>query len=505
MRNILIYRTSTDRQESEEQLKETLEYAGSFGARNIVEIGGEGLSAIKLDDQYVKTIEKVFDLIDEGDIECVYAWSIDRIGRNEELLMKFKNRLIAAGVQLRIKNPTLQLLNDDGSVNSGMEIAFSLFATMSKQEMELKKKRFKRTKDRNKREGKYNGGRIKFGYSVDKDGYYYPDPVNGEHVRDIFRMYAETPASISYITKVYVERGVFTTSLKTAEALINRMLKDKGYIGQTFYPRLVDDGTFSLVQEKLKEYRIVPKNRYEQTPYYCYGVLYDLDGYDMHRMRVKKSEVSYMSYTEKFSLSINLLDSMVIQILDMLIKETDFSAFSASIDRRVEELSIRKEKLLQEAEKVAKRGDELDNRYFIMGTVRNYDRLKKDLEFKLIEIKKQIDLVESTRLNLLAEKESERPVDLYTLSDDGRREAVLKYVSRIMARKIDAFQASISIECQTSLGTSATVIYDRKRKAFHFMSLESGWVPIKVIRSISGRNRTPKQNRIPNATSSQVG
>lgn len=31
----------------------------------VVEVGGEGLSAIKLDGQYVKNIERVFDLIAE--------------------------------------------------------------------------------------------------------------------------------------------------------------------------------------------------------------------------------------------------------------------------------------------------------------------------------------------------------------------------------------------------------------------------------------------------------
>ena len=490
MRNIVIYRTSTIRQEAEEQRKETLEYAKSFLAENIVEVGGEGLSAIKLDDQYVKNIEKVFDLIAEGDIQCVYAWSIDRIGRNEELLMKFKNRLIENKVQLRIKNPTLQLLNDDGTVNSGMEIAFSLFSTMAKQEMELKQKRFKRAKNRNKSEGKYNGGKVKFGYAVDKDGYY----IEGEtavHVREIFRKYAFTPVSINHLSVEYTSNGVLQTSPKTAASLINRMLKDKGYIGETFYPRLVDDGTFYKVQEKLKEYRILPKVKYKVAPYYLQGLIYDLgeDGYEMHRMRVKKSEVAYMSYTEKFSLNINLVDSLVIQVLNDMIAKSDFQAFQSTIEKRVEQLSNEIEKVTQEAEKVAKRGDMLDERHFVLGTVRNYDRMRKEIDLKVEELKKRADLLEETRLKLIGEKDRVLNVDLYSLDDTGRREVVMEYVQRVLARKVDRWCSVLYIECQSSpLGMSCTVMYDRHRKAFTYM--DGNWIGIKVIRSIQGRSRS---------------
>lgn len=489
MRNIVIFRTSTVKQEAEEQRKETLEYARSFNADNIIEVGGTGLSAIKLDEEYVRNIDKICDLVDEGDIECIYAWSIDRIGRNEELLMRFKNKLIEKKVQLRIKNPSLYLLNDDGSVNSGMEIAFSLFATMSKQEMMIKKERFKRSKKRNKEQKRYNGGKIKFGYAVDDDGYYIPSPVNAPHVRDIFNLYAFSPVSINYLAKLYISKGVLPDSEVNANSLINRMLKDKGYIGQTFYPRLVDDSTFEAVQEKLKEFRIQPKVKYKVTPYYCQGLIYDIseDGREVHRMRVKKSEVSYVSYTEKFSLSINNIDSLVLELLNILIRETDFNAFSASIDGRLEELSKREEILQQEAENVAKKDVELDERYFL-GQIRNYDSLKKQLELKSIHIKKELDLINENRLKLLSEKETEKPVDLYSLDDDGRRGMFLKYIDRVLARKLDKWESVIYVECQTTLGTSVNVIYNRKEKAYRFTDrLE--YNKIKVVRSIIGRIR----------------
>lgn len=148
---IVIIRESTIRQEIESQKDEMLKYVLSEGytGSEIEFVGGSGLSALKLDDQYLRALKKVYSLIEENpSIECVFAWAIDRIGRNEEVLMNFKNFLISKKINLRIKNPNLSLLNDDGTINYGMELAFSLFSTMSKQEMEQKKERFKRAKSR---------------------------------------------------------------------------------------------------------------------------------------------------------------------------------------------------------------------------------------------------------------------------------------------------------------------------------------------------------------------
>ena len=85
-------------------------------------------------------------------------------------------------------------------------------------------------------------------------------------------------------------------------------------------------------------------------------MLYDLgeDGYEMHRMRVKKSEVAYMSYTEHFSLNINLVDSLVIQVLNDMIAKSDFQAFQSTIGKRVEQLSNETEKVSQDENLVAK-------------------------------------------------------------------------------------------------------------------------------------------------------
>ena len=190
---LAIIRTSTERQEVETQRKELLEFIKKDGVdtKQVTVIGEAGASAIKLDERYKRNLEKVYSLIDQGGIKCVYAWALDRIGRNEEVMFRFKQYLIDHQVNLKIVNPSLVLLNADGSVNSGMEIAFSLYVTMAKQEMEQKKARFKRGKKRNYETGRFNGGsRPIFGYKVNDDGYVVPDPEESEMIVTLYELYS---------------------------------------------------------------------------------------------------------------------------------------------------------------------------------------------------------------------------------------------------------------------------------------------------------------------------
>lgn len=149
MKAILLLRVSTEKQEIESQKEELtkLAIADKYKTKDLIYIEGVGASAIKLNDKYLAEVDELFSTIEQDkSINTVYAWEISRVGRNEEMLMKIKNFLIEHRVNLIIKEPSLRLLNPDGSVNNGTELAFSLFATMSAQEFKVKKERFKRGK-----------------------------------------------------------------------------------------------------------------------------------------------------------------------------------------------------------------------------------------------------------------------------------------------------------------------------------------------------------------------
>lgn len=257
---IAIIRTSTKAQEIESQKKEVLNWCIKDGLTldEIEVVGKQGASAIKLDDEYLKNLNIVYELIETvPTIKTVYAFAIDRIGRDEVVLMQFKNRLIAHGVQLKIMNPTLLLLNEDGSVNNGVELAFSLFATMAKQEMQTKKARFDRAKRRNAEQGVYNGGyEIKFGYTTsDKRIVIAEEEANV--VRMIYTMMASGKYSYFTLTKEIKDRGFkFRNREITVKSIINLFNtsiytgKPNGKLG-TKYPVIITEDLYNKAKERI--------------------------------------------------------------------------------------------------------------------------------------------------------------------------------------------------------------------------------------------------------------
>ena len=192
MKAVLWVRSSTVKQEVETQMYELYSFAERYGysRSDCMVIGERGVSAIKADEAYKEEIDKLYSELNTGKYNCLFAWELSRIGRKEEYVVTLKNFLIDHRIQLRIMRPSLYLLEEDGTVNAGMELSLTLLTTLAKQEMKIKQDRMQRGKQRVQSEGKWGGAPcLRFGYKLDDNGYIVEDPINGQYVRDIFDMY----------------------------------------------------------------------------------------------------------------------------------------------------------------------------------------------------------------------------------------------------------------------------------------------------------------------------
>ena len=263
---IALIRTSTEKQEVESQKRELIEYILKDGINedDIIIVGQKGASAIKLDEAYKRNLDIVYKHIDEGNISAVYAWHLDRIGRNEEVLMKFKYKLIDNKVQLVIKNPSLRLLDEDGSVNAGMEMAFSLFATMAKQEMETKAKRFERAKRRNAEQMKFNGGKVHFGYMADENGKIVVNNEEAALVRLMFDLMASGEYSTTTLTIELQKRGYTFRGKKITRSGLSKLLKSTAFIGYTIYDKKDDEGNIIYTQKR-SYYPIISEDKFNEV------------------------------------------------------------------------------------------------------------------------------------------------------------------------------------------------------------------------------------------------
>ena len=257
MKCLVMIRASTEAQQIEDQHNEMVRFCTEEGYDELVFVEDKGASAIKLNDQYRLMIEQVKEEIEnDSSIKCFAVWELSRAFRNEAVYVEVKTFLLEHNVQFLCKNPYLKLLNPDGSLNTGMEIAMSLLSTLAKQEMELKKERFHRAKSAMWKQGKAIGGIIKTGYKVDGDGYIVPDEEVAPFVRLVFELYSTGKYSVRTLYDELTERG-FTTTYH----IINKMVADKAYIDSP-YPPLISKELWKKCEEvRKRNYLSIPKGK----------------------------------------------------------------------------------------------------------------------------------------------------------------------------------------------------------------------------------------------------
>lgn len=254
---LCIIRISTEAQEIEEQRKQTIQMALDDGYEKdeIIVVGGVA-SAIKCDDAYMKNLNETYKLLEEHDsIKCIYAWEVSRIGRKESVLHQFREYLVAHRLQLKIRVGGLVLLDEDGKESFGVKIAFSLFAAMAVAEMETKKARFKRSKDRNRSQGRMNGGGILFGYTTDSNGFFTIQKEDAAMVRTIYKMYASGQYSIHSLTEELISQGyTYHGDCLNPGTIGNWLRYADSYAGkgEIKYPQLLDQALAEKVKAQLK-------------------------------------------------------------------------------------------------------------------------------------------------------------------------------------------------------------------------------------------------------------
>lgn len=225
MKCIIFVRVSTDRQATDEQTVRlrSLATADGFSAENQIIIDYHE-SGIRLKEEERLGLNEMKELIESNpEITTVYAFEISRIARTKKVLFSIEDFLVSRKIQLIIAEPSLRLLNDDGSINDAAEFAFTMFAQFAESEMRLKKERFKNGAERAKKLGNWHGGRVLFGFKVENKKL-VPDEQNSFIVRRIFEMYVQGQPQ-EYIAKYLNEFG-----LKTKGYNIHKLLNNPKYI-----------------------------------------------------------------------------------------------------------------------------------------------------------------------------------------------------------------------------------------------------------------------------------
>lgn len=254
---ILLVRVSTERQSYDEQEKQLYRMAVADGYKDndIIPIA-EKESGIKLTEEQRKGLNRMKEVIATEDVAVVYAWEISRIARKKKILFNILDLLTAKKIQLKIYDPNISLLKDDGTIDESSELVFTLFAQMAESEMRNKAARFHRAKKANSEQMKFNGGRsVRYGYRLNENNVYEIDPEQSEIVKMIFSMYLKENIGAGLISRELKQRGIHFSQFA-----IRDMLRNECYTGQCVtrhglvrnYPVIIDRETWDKVAAKRK-------------------------------------------------------------------------------------------------------------------------------------------------------------------------------------------------------------------------------------------------------------
>ena len=141
IRAVIYSRVSTEgnRQDTERQTNELIEYANKMGYE-LVEVFEEKVSGYKKNED--RTIfSKMLVEIDKGTIDKVLVWELSRIGRSVIQSLQNIQLLTDKKVSIYIKNFNLETLNDDKTPNSLSMFMVQILFSVANMEAQLTRAR----------------------------------------------------------------------------------------------------------------------------------------------------------------------------------------------------------------------------------------------------------------------------------------------------------------------------------------------------------------------------
>jgi len=405
MKCILLVRVSTEAQSYDEQEKELYDLAHFYGYKDkdISSIATKE-SAIKLDEEERFGLNRMKELLETGEYDCVFAWEISRIARRKKILFSILEYLTSKGIQLIIKEPRIRLLKDDKTIDEGAETIFTLYAQLAESEMRNKIARFARAKKEGFNKGKYMGGKITLGYKVSEDGYWEIDEEGSKLVRLIFDMYISGEYSLTGLGKELKSRGYFKNlSVTSIKVEMSHLLKNPIYRGirtsNNIYPQIIDDDTWEQCCKKRKENRTRSKTK---TPHLLTPLIrcicnasYSVNLMDgTYSCRVKHNAVE-KGLTHSPDVNVNMIESLAWYVALQELHEDMVCKRSDAKKTYEEEIKVYNQKIAHSRElleSTMKRRSDLDENYFVHG------RFTKEKCEELTQ--KQNDIIKTEQSNI---------------------------------------------------------------------------------------------------------
>ena len=379
MKCVLLVRVSTEQQSFDEQEKELFSLALSYGyAEKDIRLVAYKESAIKLSEEERAGLNEMKQLIETGEYDRVFAWEISRIARRKKVLFSILEYLVSRKIQLTIKEPSLNLLKEDGTIDEGAETVFTLYAQLAESEMRNKMARFTRGRMDGYNKGKYMGGKITRGYKVNEHGFWEIDEESAVFIRTVFELYNSGEYSMTELAEEMKSRGYFSNlSITNTKTEIHHMLRNPLYLGirtsNNIYPQLIDQETWdTCVKRRAANKHKSKRNKHLLTPIiHCKcGASYSVNLIDAtYNCRIKHNAVE-KGLEHSPSINVNIIESLAWWVALQELAQ-DMSSKQNSIKEETEaEIDVLKRKIAHSEsviQKIQERRKTLDEQFFVLG------------------------------------------------------------------------------------------------------------------------------------------
>lgn len=435
---ILWVRVSTKEQRTKEQKKETLDLIHKDGYTDdqIIPIEGEGASAIKVDKLYKENMNKLFNHIDNGNIECVYAWSLDRVGRDEKELTFFRWKLEEKHVRFKTVTEG-EILSQ---TSDAMQKFFATFQSLiAADEMRKKKARMMRGVKESKEAGNLTNN-PPFGYDKVKNGKRYKAVINEEEakiIRDIFDMYVNKEMTANAIATKLTTANVFKTNNKNTRCtFIWSILHREKYTGDNVFPPIIDTATFEAAKQRLKESHRQPNYQYDgDFLWFGKNIIYDERGF---KVLINNRDACYRTNDKKYGISLNVMDSLLLYVANENQKkyQLDKSQIKEKLTLRISEKETELSNMESEFEDLDKRKKRVKKLY-LNGVMNEGEMESETVEIKISE--KELNQRKAYLYNTIQELQTEienlekpsKYTDIYELPETRQNEIIREIIKKV--------------------------------------------------------------------------
>lgn len=449
---IILSRVSSLKQDLVQQTDEVLKTVRNDGFKdNNIIIIEDKESAIKLSEEERRGLNEMKRVINsDPTVKYVYIYELSRLSRKQLVLFSIRDFLVEKKVQLICLKPYFELLDNDGKMSLTGSLVFSIFSSMSEQEMILKKERMMRGRRHNLMLGKSAGGRPPFGYTTDKDKKYILHPVNSKIISRIFNDYAYNYKSIRRLSKDLLEEGLFpNTRYLTLVNEVNNWLKAEHYTGCGKYPKIISKKVFDDAHKTLVKNTYTRYHR-TTTHFLSKGMLRDGNT----RLLLSVNSASDLYFSKRYSgvsVSRRNIDPLIWKVAKSLYDKYYMNKEKLEKAIEKEQMNISKKiSVLMEKEKtISTQIDNVEERMIFgkLSKLRGEDLLLKlseehfEVENRILDLTNLSIAKEYQKLELLRNDD----IDEDTMTDEDKKDIIHKVIENVFISRVSRAVLSVKI------------------------------------------------------------